>query len=107
LLYDAITTGHVLRDLPVEVQESPPKSASKASSEAEVKQQVEPEPIVDTSQHGLSMDTNALAPMDFSLPGDLWGDSIWGMFDPIAPVHYPAYTGPDVNVLPGDQYAWQ
>jgi hypothetical protein len=106
LLYDAITTGHVLRDMPTEVEESPPKSASKANSEAEIKQQ-EQEPIVDTSQHDLSMNPDSFAPMDFSLPGDLWGDSIWGMFDPIAPVNYPAYTGPGVNVLPGNQYGWQ
>jgi hypothetical protein len=107
LWYDAITTGHVLRDMPVEVEESPPKSSSKANSETAPKQE-EPEPVADANQHDSSMmNANAYAPMDFSLPGDLWGDSIWGMFDPIAPVNCPAYTGPDMNAPPGNQYAWR
>jgi hypothetical protein len=105
LLYDAITTGHVLRDLPVEVEETPSKASSKANSDVSTRQH-EPEAIIDISQHDMTMNTNGFAPMDFSLPGDLWGDSIWGMFDPIAPMNYPAYTGPEMNVLPGNQYNW-
>jgi hypothetical protein len=103
LFYDAITTGHVLRDMPVEVEESPPKPSSKANSEV-LARQPKPNPAIDSIQHDMPMNTNELAIMDFSLPGDLWGDSIWGMFDPIAPVNYPTLTGQDTTVLPDSQY---
>jgi hypothetical protein len=105
LFYDAITTGHILRDMPVEVEESPSKSSSKANSDVLVKQH-EPDPVSETVQHDMSMNTNDFATMDFSLPGDLWGDSIWGMFDPIAPVSYPTFTRQETTVLPDTQYTW-
>jgi len=28
---------------------------------------------------------NLVGPLDFSLPEDLWGDSVWGMFGTFAP----------------------
>jgi hypothetical protein len=106
LLYDAITTGHVLRNRPVEVEEASPRTDSKASPKTEdaapAEQQI-PEP---GNEVDIQDDMNGFGPMDFSLPEDLWGDSIWGMFDPIAPAGYPTYTVPDVTGHLGSQYGW-
>jgi hypothetical protein len=101
LFYDAITTGHELRNMPIEVEESPPKP----DSETSVKQQ-EPAPLADMDPLGVSMDMTSFAPLDFSLPQDLWGDSVWGMFDPIAPVTHSTHTAPNANGLQEYQYTW-
>lgn len=105
LFYDAITTGHELRNMPIEVEESPPKPSPKSDGELSVKQQ-EPEPVAEMDQLGGSMDMASFAPLDFSLPQDLWGDSVWGMFDPIAPVTHPTHAAPNVNGLQEYQYTW-
>lgn len=100
LLYDAITTGHVLRDLPVEIEESPPKSSSKAGSDTQPRQEenLNPNSNSDMNPHTPQLEPQAAQitvpefdQMDFAFPDDLWGDSIWGMFDPIVPV--PPATG--------------
>ena len=109
LVYDAVTTGHALRDMPVEVEESSPKASPKTSpkpSSDDLATQQEPEPTLDIGRQDISMGMNGFGPLDFSLPEDLWGDSIWGMFDPIAPVTYPTYVAPDVNDSLGYQVAW-
>jgi hypothetical protein len=109
LLYDAITTGHVLRNKQVEVEEASPKAESKSSpkpiEDVEDKQEVVAAPAEFDTQ-APTIDMNNYGPMDFSLPEDLWGDSIWGMFDPIAPVAYQTYTVPEMNGHVGNQFHW-
>jgi hypothetical protein len=97
LFYDAITTGHVLRNLPIEVEESPPKSSLKAESDASVKRQDQTPSSLESDLQDVPMNMNEFGPLDFSLPEDLWGDSIWGMFDPIAPTPYASNTYAEMN----------
>jgi hypothetical protein len=109
LLYDAITTGHVLRNKPVEVEEASPRAESKPSPKVEdqvTDQQQDLETNVGINVQEAPIDLNDFGPMDFSLPEDLWGDSIWGMFDPIAPAAYPTYTVPDMNGNMANQFHW-
>jgi hypothetical protein len=99
LLYDAISTGQALRNMPVEVEEMSPNPEFRAAS-SEIRQQ-EPEP---TYEPHAATNMDEFGTMDFSLPEDLWGDSIWGMFDPIAPGGYPTYdTGIDIRDPYGTQ----
>jgi hypothetical protein len=105
LLYDAISTGHALRNMPTEVEESPPKTSPRSEGELSIKQQ-ETESHVGIAPSSGPIEMNGFGPMDFSLPQDLWGDSVWGMFDTIAPVTYPVYTAPDANGPQGYQYMW-
>ncbi|KAH3953335.1 hypothetical protein HBH53_041310 [Parastagonospora nodorum] len=85
LWYDAISTGHVLRNRPVEVEEASPRAAGEDSTAG---QEIGGETA---TQDALSYEPGVMdfGAMDFSLPEDLWGDSIWGMFDPIAPSTHP------------------
>jgi hypothetical protein len=106
LLYDAIATGHALRHEPIELDESQAKvSSAKAESETSSlgKQRELPVPFENSSQD-MAMGSNDLSQFDFSLPEDLWGDSIWGMFDPIAPSPYPTYGGPRSTEDQGYRY---
>jgi hypothetical protein len=95
LLYDAITTGHALRNMPTEIE-----------GDSSTKRQKEIAPPLEAGHMVEPVDMNGFGPMDFSLPQDLWGDSVWGMFDPIAPITYPAYISPDTNGQQPYQYAW-
>jgi hypothetical protein len=93
LYYDAVATGHALRHEPIEVEEAsmkgtveatikPPETAAQPS--ANVHDQL---PLMD------DIDINDYGTIDFStLPEDLWGDSLWGMFGNMPPSDYP-YTG--------------
>jgi hypothetical protein len=97
LYYDAVATGHALRHEPIEVEKASPK----VSVDASVKSSVPPvQPLSDISAQLPSMDDidmNGYGTIDFSsLPEDLWGDSIWGMFGNMAPPAYP------MNIAPGD-----
>lgn len=105
LLYDAITTGHVLRDLPVEIEESPPKSSSKAGSDGQARQE-ENSHAIQPEQLEQPMTMPEFEQMEFAFPDDLWGDSIWGMFDPIVPVPAPQtlYTDADFYAQHGFQH---
>lgn len=86
LVIDAVTTGHELRNLPTEIDESSPNTTAKRLAKPQ-------EPPVDMNGQNLPMDDSFMngGPLDFSLPEDLWGDSIWGMFNNIAPSGYPPY----------------
>ena len=110
LLYDAITTGHVLRNKQVEVEEASPKPEPKASPKAIVQDvagnQEIPAAFFDFEPQVAPVDVQDFGPMDFSLPEDLWGDSVWGMFNPIAPVPYPTYTVPETTGYVGNQFQW-
>lgn len=82
LFYDAVTMGHRLRDLPVEVeqvrlQQNPPAEWTKNASSTDRVQASE--------ELGMSFDD--LNPLDFSLPRDIWGDNVWGMLDDFAPMY--------------------
>jgi hypothetical protein len=102
LFYDAIATGQALRNRPIEVEESPPSLSGKPRSDGPVKQQEpEPEPMHESRPLDAPLGIDDLGSMDFSLPEDLWGDSIWGMFDPIAPGTYPSYLRQEVYGHPG------
>jgi hypothetical protein len=98
LYYDAVATGHALRHEPIEVEEASPKETVDAfvkSSEPQL------QPSADVSAQLPSMDDidmNGYGTTDFSsLPEDLWGDSIWGMFGNIAPSTYPMYSAGNVQ----------
>jgi hypothetical protein len=105
LLYDAITTGHALRNMPTEIAESLPKLPQKAENVSSTKPQEGVVPPLEFDHIVDPVDMNGFGPMDFSLPQDLWGDSVWGMFDPIAPIMYPAYIAPDTNGAQAYRYA--
>jgi hypothetical protein len=110
LLYDAIATGHALRHEPVELEESAPKASGKTenkASEMPSKQQEVPSAAVGNSAQDVdmsSMQVNEFGQFDYALPEDLWGDSIWGMFDPIAPSRYPSFGGPGLTEEQGYHY---
>ncbi|KAF2637852.1 hypothetical protein P280DRAFT_492219 [Massarina eburnea CBS 473.64] len=104
LVYDAITMGHELRNVSVEVEEEStedhiPEPSTNANANADLQA-----PMPHTNMPALPMsavpdmsqvdinDTNNIdnmdmfgGQMDFSLPEDLWGDSVWGMFGAFAP----------------------
>jgi hypothetical protein len=90
LVYDAVTLGHELRHMPSEVEEPETKTNGNGIDVGN-----EQETTVDSETLEMLMDeevqVDTYPPLDFSLPQDLWGDSIWGMFDPIAP-SYQTYT---------------
>lgn len=77
IVYDAITTGHSLRNENIEAEEHTPEFGV--------------DPVVEQTTASFNggyppdnFDFNVedqFDPMDFKLPEDLWGDSIWGMFD--------------------------
>jgi hypothetical protein len=96
LLYDAISTGQALRNMPIEVEESSPNPNSEARI-ASSHPSFEQDTAIDMDEFGV---------MDFSLPEDLWGDSIWGMFDPIAPGGYAAYNSEPVHNSHGIQQSF-
>ncbi|KAF1953184.1 hypothetical protein CC80DRAFT_420876 [Byssothecium circinans] len=80
LVYDAITTGHELRNLNPEVEEESPSGHNM------------PAPPIPPAEDMAQVDLDGVANMnmfgdqlDFSLPDDLWGDSVWGMFGGFAP----------------------
>jgi len=87
LWYDAISMGHVLRNRPVEVEEASPKAVSddRVAGQEDGGEDGTQDALPYTHEPGVM----GFGPMEFSLPEDLWGDSIWGMFDPIAPSTYP------------------
>jgi hypothetical protein len=99
LLYDAISTGQALRNMPVEVEEMSPNPEFKAVNSETRQQEFEP-----TYEPHSATNMDEFGTMDFSLPEDLWGDSIWGMFDPIAPGGYPTY---DTGINIRDPYGTQ
>ncbi|KAH8725189.1 hypothetical protein GQ44DRAFT_616300 [Phaeosphaeriaceae sp. PMI808] len=103
LFYDAIATGHALRDMPVNVEEPLPEALKRPRSIVPSKEQ-EPEPSAYTVPEVTSMEMG-FGPLDLPLPEDIWGDSIWGMFDPIAPTTYPTFTSEDINAQQY-QYTW-
>lgn len=88
LVYDAITTGHELRNLQTEVEEegaSTENVVPDANRSAGVPQ---PPMAVLTEIPQVTVDdleSFVGGPLDFSLPEDLWGDSVWGMFGTFAP----------------------
>jgi hypothetical protein len=104
LVYDAISTGHEIRDHNVEVSEENgtdhhvPETGQNATVHAQVPQMEMPGPSFPSGEEMGQIDINNMngidpmemfgGPMDFSLPDDLWGDSVWGMFSSFAP------TGP-------------
>lgn len=90
LWYDAITTGHALRDIPVHIEEPSPSASIRSRSNFSSKEKDLGHTPEDLPQ-AMSM-TMDFEPFDFSLPDDLWGDSVWGMFDPIAPTTHSAFT---------------
>ncbi|KAH7122679.1 hypothetical protein B0J11DRAFT_581370 [Dendryphion nanum] len=77
LLYDAITTGHELRNDNIEAEEIIPATVTDTPDVADYS----------SSQHNIvvpEFDTDpmeGLNDLDFTLPADLWGDTMWGMFD--------------------------
>jgi hypothetical protein len=110
LVYDAVTTGHVLRQMPVEVEGSSPKASPRSSPDpnTEVRvQQQEPDPTVILGTPIATTSHNDFGSMDFSIPEDLWGDSIWGMFDTIPAAAYPTYPQAGTESGPmGYQFQW-
>ncbi|KAJ4367109.1 hypothetical protein N0V83_007639 [Neocucurbitaria cava] len=91
LVIDAVTTGHELRNLPTEIDESSPNTSANGLPKP-------PPQSVDINGQDLPMDDSLMYDsntFDFSLPEDLWGDSIWGMFNNMAPSAYPPYTASD------------
>ncbi|KAF2012860.1 hypothetical protein BU24DRAFT_259854 [Aaosphaeria arxii CBS 175.79] len=78
LVYEAITTAHELRNDNIEAEETAPKSTDDAEAGA-VEQG--PPPLNEDIVIPEIIDPMDLNPLDFSLPADLWGDSMWGMFD--------------------------
>jgi hypothetical protein len=95
LYYDAVATGHALRNERIEVEESSPKGDAEAPINSD---ELPVQPSADINGQLLSMDdidTNGYGTSNFSsLPADLWGDSIWGMFGNMAPSAYPMYQAP-------------
>jgi hypothetical protein len=120
LVYDAITTGHELRNLNAEVDEEGadtsvqnhvPEPPQRPLHHPPLPQQQQPLPphqpltyphqgapqnmqsmnqVSEVDLHNINVSNmshmeNLVGPLDFSLPEDLWGDSVWGMFGTFAP----------------------
>ncbi|CAI6333338.1 unnamed protein product [Periconia digitata] len=106
LVYDAITTGHKLRNLDEEVTGDPEEAEVEAAAVPASLQggghpmptgpmdtfaEMPPPPFMASStvQGMAQVDMNGMdaftGPFEFSLPEDLWGDSIWNMFNSGAP----------------------
>lgn len=91
LVYDAVTMGQELRHMPFEVEETEGKTNDDGGGmgrEQEISMNSESDEIIMDGK----AQSDAYPTLDFSLPEDLWGDSIWGMFAPIAP-SYQTYNG--------------
>lgn len=91
LIFDAITKGHELRHIKADVEEltSPQQNGdSQQSSSVDVPL---PPVLPDFNDYAemTQADMNAMndfgMPLEFTLPQDLWGDSVWGMFGTFAP----------------------
>ncbi|KAF2868369.1 hypothetical protein BDV95DRAFT_597235 [Massariosphaeria phaeospora] len=79
LVYDAISTGHELRNEPSELEE-PVANANHEPETNRVSFSFDQHQTTD----GLGFDPNVMpdfGSMDFPLPEDMWGDSLWQMFD--------------------------
>ncbi|PVH98249.1 hypothetical protein DM02DRAFT_51421 [Periconia macrospinosa] len=120
LVYDAITTGHKLRNLgpdfpeehdeaevetgpaaaavPEEAALPPPIPGQDGLAAAPVDvfaQMPPPPPLMPAAQGMAQVDINGMDPfagaLEFALPEDLWGDSIWNMFNSGASDHPMMY----------------
>ncbi len=98
LYYDAVATGHALRNESTEIEKSAPKE-SKGSASGKPQGPLAQFPDISTeSSHPFSdMDIAGYETLDFTMPEGLWGDSIWGMMANIAPAGYATY-GPPGNI---------
>ena len=75
IVFDAISTGHDLKNIPAVLEERPQASNFNRDTESQK---------CDVGSDPQNFDFNAfdaMAPIDFTQPEDIWGDSIWGMFD--------------------------
>jgi hypothetical protein len=95
LYYDAVATGHALRNESTEIEKSTPKE-SKGSGSSEPQGPLAPFPGISTESSGpfSDMDIAGYETLDFTMPGDLWGDSIWSMMGNVASAGYATYGLP-------------
>lgn len=91
LLFDAITRGHELRHIKPDVEEKISPHEVKAD-ELPPSAEMPPPPFIpdtsdyeDMTQVNLNTVDDFNIPLNFELPQDLWGDSVWGMFGTFAP----------------------
>ncbi|KAJ4303014.1 hypothetical protein N0V90_001905 [Kalmusia sp. IMI 367209] len=91
LVFDAITKGHELRNIKADVEErtSPHENGV---DEQQMSAEMAPQPIMpafndysEMTQVDMNPTGDYEIPLDFALPQDLWGDSVWGMFGTFAP----------------------
>ncbi|KAF1971835.1 hypothetical protein BU23DRAFT_470039 [Bimuria novae-zelandiae CBS 107.79] len=93
LLFDAITRGHELRQIEVNVEERTPPQQNEAEADQQLPAAEVPPPLVlpefndyaEIPQTDVGVMNGFDIPLDFALPQDLWGDSVWGMFGTFAP----------------------
>lgn len=91
LLFDAITRGHELRHIKAEVEEKTVPQETEVQSQPLPTEMPPPTQMPDFSNYDemTQIDMTAVdefnIPLDFALPQDLWGDSVWGMFGTFAP----------------------
>lgn len=76
LVYDALSTYHKIRYSSIEAEDPAPGDI----------EPIEDQLTAPANSEYPPMDLNAnpiqgFGPLDYSLPEDLWGDSMWGMFD--------------------------
>lgn len=100
LVYDAVARGQALRCQRVDMEEDE-DGDGEGGGEVKVEDSgfgdegVSAGDTWETDGGGLQMD--GLGALDFSLPQDIWGDSIWGIFGDLAPAQLPAYPPPDTG----------
>lgn len=92
IVFDAITRGHELRNIKADVEErTSPKDTQDYQQQSAA--DMLPPPVVpefndyaEMTQGDLSAISDFDIPLDFNaLPQDIWGDSMWGMFNTFAP----------------------
>ncbi|KAL1608231.1 hypothetical protein SLS60_003170 [Paraconiothyrium brasiliense] len=92
LVFDAITRGHELRNIKTDVEERTSPRENGTDQQQSVPEMAPPPAILafndyaEMTQADISAMNDFDLPLDFNtLPQDLWGDSMWGMFGTFAP----------------------
>ena len=91
LLFDAITRGHELRHIKAEVEEKTTPQENEVHHQPLPVEMPPPTEMPGFSNYDEMAQVDMTAvdefniPLDFALPQDLWGDSVWGMFGTFAP----------------------
>jgi hypothetical protein len=86
LVYDAITAGHEMRNEALEIDHEEQAQALADGSSINDNIPAQSKSATRIQEMDIGSIEGLSGPLDFSLPEDLWGDSVWGIFDTFAPM---------------------